>query len=150
MQLISRVNSMGLRNFIAKRLVYSVILIILVIFVNYGIFKLMPGDPSDFLMAAWGKESPEARQAHQEALKNMWGLNDPWYIQMFKYVRNLLTWDFGIEIAGRRPIGMIMTQKIPYTLLILGASTILSIIGGVILGILVIQKIGRASCRERV
>lgn len=133
---------MGLRNFIAKRLVYSVILIILVIFVNYAIFKLMPGDPSDFLMAAWSKESPEARKAHEEALKSMWGLNEPWYLQMFKYVRNLLTWDFGIEIAGRRPIGMIMTQKIPYTLLILGVSTILSIIGGVVLGILVIQKRG--------
>ena len=133
---------MGLRNFIAKRLAYSVILIILVIFANYAIFKLMPGDPSDFMSAGWSRESGEAKEAHRRMLMSMWGLNDPWYIQLFKYTRNLLTWDFGVEIAGRRPIGLVMGQKIQYTVLLLGLSTILSIIAGVILGILVIQRRG--------
>jgi len=133
---------MGLRSFIAKRLVNSVILLLLVIIANYVIFMRMPGDPGAFLMAAWSKESAEQRQAHEDALNQMWGLNDPWYLQLYKYTRNLLSWNFGVEIAGRRPIGAIMSEKVQYTILLLGLSTVLSIIIGVVLGILVIQRRG--------
>jgi peptide/nickel transport system permease protein len=133
---------MGLRNFIARRIIYSFILIILVIGVNFLIFMKMPGDPTDFLMAAWSRESPQQRQAHEEALKELWGIGDPWHIQFAKYLRNLLSWNFGVEIAGRRPIGLVMEQKIPYTVLLLGSSTILSIVIGVLLGIFVIQRRG--------
>jgi peptide/nickel transport system permease protein len=133
---------MTLRNFIAKRLAYSFILIILVILANFTIFKLMPGDPSDFLMAGFSKESPEQREERLKLLMEMWGLNESWHIQLFKYTRNLLIWNFGIEIAGRRPISMVMGQKLPYTILLLGLSDILALIGGIVLGILVIQKRG--------
>jgi peptide/nickel transport system permease protein len=104
----------------------------------------MPGDPGAFLMSAWSKESPERRKEHEQALNEMWGLTDPWYIRLIKYYRNLLTWNFGIEIAGRRPIAMVMAQKIPYTIILLGLSTIVSIIVGVYIGIIVIKKRGSA------
>jgi peptide/nickel transport system permease protein len=134
--------SMGLRRFIVRRLVNSIVLLLLVIVANYFIFMRMPGDPGAFLMAAWSKESAEQRQAHEEALNQLWGLNDPWYLQLYKYMRNLLTWNFGVEIAGRRPIGVIMSEKVQYTILLLGISTVASLIIGVILGIIVIQRRG--------
>lgn len=133
---------MGLRNFIARRIIYSFILIILVIGVNFLIFMKMPGDPTDFLMAAWSRESPQQRQAHEGALKDLWGIGDPWHIQFAKYLRNLVSWNFGVEIAGRRPVGLVMAQKIPYTVLLLGSSILISIVIGVILGIFVIQRRG--------
>lgn len=133
---------MGLRRFIIKRITYSFILLIAVIVVDFLLFMRMPGDPTDFLMAAWSKESPEQRQAHEAALKEMWGIGDPLEIQLYKFIRNLLTWNFGIEIAGRRPISEVMSQKIPYTVLLLGLSTILSIIIGITLGIMIIQRRG--------
>ena len=133
---------MGLRRFIARRLVNSIVLLLLVVIANYVIFMRMPGDPAAFLMAAWSKESAEQRIAHEEALNQLWGLRDPWYLQLLKYMRNLLTWNFGIEIAGRRPIGLIMSQKVQYTILLLGLSTFLSIVIGVVLGIMVIQRRG--------
>jgi len=133
---------MGLRGFIVRRLVYSFILLLLVILANYVIFMLMPGDPTDFLMAAWSRETPQQRIAHEAALRDLWGINDPWHVQFIKYTRNLLTWNFGIEIAGRRPIGLVMSQKIPYTVLLLGLSTFLSIVIGIILGVIVIEKRG--------
>ncbi|MEM2780426.1 MAG: ABC transporter permease [Candidatus Bathyarchaeia archaeon] len=133
---------MGLRSYIIKRVVYSIILLLIVIAVNFAIFMLMPGDPGAFLMSAWSKESPEKRKEHEQALNEMWGLTDPWYVRLIKYYRNLLTWNFGIEIAGRRPIAMVMSQKIPYTVLLLGLSTVVSIILGVYLGIIVIKRRG--------
>lgn len=133
---------MGLRSFIAKRIVYSVILIMAVIIVNFILFMAMPGDPAGMLMAAYSRESPETRRIREEALRNLWGIGEPQYIQLLKYIRNLLTWNFGIEIAGRRPIGEVMATKIPYTLLTLGLSTVLSIIIGLLLGMAVIQRRG--------
>jgi len=133
---------MGLRSFVVRRIVYSAVLVFAVIILNYAIFMRMPGDPTDFLMSAWSRESPEQRQAHEEALKDLWGLTDPWYIQLVKYIRNLLTWNFGVEIAGRRPISEVMSMKIPYTVFLLGLSTVISIVIGVLWGIAVIQKRG--------
>jgi peptide/nickel transport system permease protein len=135
---------MGLRSYIAKRIVYSFILLMAVIAVNFIIFIAMPGDPGAFLMAAWSKESPEKRIEHERALNEMWGLNEEWYIRLAKYYRNLLTWNFGIEIAGRRPIATVMAQRIPYTVLLLGLSDVVSIILGVYIGIIVIKRRGSA------
>lgn len=135
---------MGLRSYIVRRIIYSLILLLIVIMVNFIIFIAMPGDPGAFLMSAWSKESPEKRKEHEQKLNEMWGLTDPWHIRLVKYYRNLLTWNFGIEIAGRRPIGDVMAQKIPYTVLLLGLTTIASLILGVYIGIIVIKKRGSA------
>jgi ABC-type dipeptide/oligopeptide/nickel transport systems, permease components len=52
--------------------------------------------------------------------------------------------EFGIEIAGRRPIATVMAQRIPYTVLLLGLSDVVSIILGVYIGIIVIKRRGSA------
>ncbi|MCJ7423330.1 ABC transporter permease [Candidatus Bathyarchaeota archaeon] len=133
---------MGLRSFIAKRLVYSAILVIAVIGLNFLLFMMMPGDPTDFLMQGFSRESGEDREAHLARLKELWGIGEPWHIQFFKYMRNLLSFNLGTELVGRKPISAVMTQKIPYTLFILGGSTIFSIVIGIVLGIWAIQRRG--------
>ena len=133
---------MGLRSFIVKRLIYSFGLLLLIILLNFAIFKAMPGDPVAFLMTPWSKETPAARQAQEDQLRRMWGFNEPFEVQLVKYVRNLLSFQLGIEFLSRRPIGEIVSQKIPYTLLLLGGSTIISIIVGIFWGIAVIQRRG--------
>ena len=133
---------MGLRKFIGKRLINSFALIIFIIALNFLIFKLMPGDPTAYLMSAWGKESPEIRRQQQTLLQDMWGLNQPLEIQLVKYVRNLLTWNFGTTIINREPISIALSRRMPYTLLLLGGSTVLSIIIGILIGIAAIQRRG--------
>jgi len=133
---------MGLRSFIARRIVYSLILIIVVIIVDFFLFILMPGNPAAMLMSAWSRESPGARQKEEYELNALWGLNDPLYLQLLKYIRNLLTWNFGIAIVGREPISLLMAQKIPYTLLLLGTATILSMLIGLAWGMMVIRRRG--------
>lgn len=133
---------MGLRNFILKRVIYSVILVIVIIMVNFAIFKMMPGDPTQFLMKAWSRESPEVRKQQQAMLQQLWGLQDPLYIQLVKYIRNLLMWNFGITIETKEPISTVMARKVPYTLMLLGGSTVVSIILGILLGVIAIQRRG--------
>lgn len=133
---------MGLRGFIFRRLIYSFALLIMVIILNFVIFKMMPGDPVQFLMQPWGKENPEVRKAQEQLIRNLWGLGDPMEIQIAKYIRNLLSWNFGIEFTSRKPIEIVMMQRVPYTVLLLGASTLIAILIGVLWGIAVIQRRG--------
>jgi len=136
---------MGLRGFIFRRLVYSVILILLVIVVNFIIFKGMPGDPSAFLIPELQLGMREEERNAQEAiLREVWGLNDSLPIQLVKYIRNLATFNFGTAIVDKRPVSDVMREKIPYTVLLLGGSTLVSITLGVLLGILAIQRRGGA------
>jgi len=134
---------MGLRGFIFRRLIYSVILILLVIVVNFMIFKAMPGDPAAYLMPEFQIGMREEERTAQEAkLREVWGLNDSLPIQLAKYVRNLVTFNFGTAIVDKRQVSDVLREKIPYTVLLLGGATLVSIILGVLLGILAIQRRG--------
>jgi peptide/nickel transport system permease protein len=134
---------MGLRGFIAKRLVYSFVLVIGVIAVNFLIFKMMPGDPTAFLMQAYERGvGQKERAAEEQTLLNRWGFNDPLPLQFAKYVRNLLSFNFGNAIIDKRPVSEELVERIPYTLLLLGGSTLVSIVVGILLGILAIQRRG--------
>ena len=128
---------MGLRSYILKRLVYSFVLIILVIALNFIIFFAIPGDP-------YGQFIPpqRLRPEQREALLRYWGYYDPAYVKLLKYVNNLLRWDFGRSIRNYEPVGEQMLLRIPYTLVLLGGSTLLSVIFGVLLGAYVAQRRG--------
>lgn len=134
---------MGLRGFIARRLVYSFALVIMVIGVNFLIFKAMPGDPTQFLMQAFERGVGQAERTRQEQLlHDRWGFSDPLPLQFAKYVKNLLSFNFGMAIIDKRDVTAVMAEKIPFTVMLLGGATLISIILGVLIGILVIQRRG--------
>lgn len=133
---------MGLRSYIIKRLVYSFALVIIIIIINFAIFKAMPGDPVSFLMQAWSKENPAVRRQQEALIRSIWGLGEPIHIQLVKYIRNLFTWELGVTIINKEPISSAIARKAPYTLMLIGGATAISIVIGIILGIYAIRKRG--------
>ncbi len=128
---------MGLRSYIAKRLVYLVVLVFFVISLNFLIFELMPGSPADFFI-----NPIKAREGQIEAIEESWGFNQPLHIRYFRYVRNMITWQFGDSIGSGKPVADEMVWRLQYTLTLLGTSTILSIILGVFIGVYTAHKRG--------
>ena len=135
---------MGLRAFIAKRLVYSLALIVVVLCFNFIIFMLMPGDPSMFLAPVEpGAHLTAAQQAEREQLlADLWGYGQPYHVQLTKYIRNLLSWQFGKSFFYKAEVTDVMTWRIPYTVFLIGGATAISLVIGVVLGIVVIQRRG--------
>jgi peptide/nickel transport system permease protein len=119
-------------------MLYMVVLIIFVISINFFIFMLMPGDPAAMLV------NPQSRYVKEElaAARKAWGLDEPIYIRFIKYTINLLTWNFGKSIATSISIADEMAWRLPYTLVLMGGSTILSMIIGILLGVLAAYKRG--------
>jgi peptide/nickel transport system permease protein len=128
---------MGLRSYIIKRIIKSIALIIIVLTINFIIFELMPGDPMQFFIQA-GKMKPEMI----EEVKKTFGLDQPLEVRYIKYIESMLTWNFGYSFYTTTPVGQEILQRLPNTLLLVGLSTVLSIVIGVIMGVLAAYKRG--------
>ena len=133
---------MGLRSFIAKRIVYSIVLLILVIAMNYLIFLLMPGDPVAMYVGTIRGLGRAEREDLIKRMKDQLGIGDPPPIQFLKYLRNLLTWNFGLSTETRKPVSDEMAYHLQNTLIMMGLATIFAVLLGTLLGILVAYKHG--------
>ena len=130
---------MGLRGYITKRIIYSLILVFFVITLNFMIFQLMPGNPLEFFMSPGKIRDPK----QIEQLEELWGLHEPIHIKYIKYVKAMLTFNFGLSNRPpNKPIYDMIMESLPNTLLLMGVAEVLSIVIGVILGVLAAYKRG--------
>ncbi len=123
----------GLREFVTRRLINSVILVAGAITFNFFVFRLMPGDPVAIILSGTMRAN---QQALADALRAMWGLDQPMIVQFILYVQNMLNFNFGNSFSeGFRPVIEAIVARLPNTLLLMGTAAIMTIILGVITGI---------------
>jgi peptide/nickel transport system permease protein len=128
----------GLREYVLKRIVYSFVLIIFVITLNFIIFEMMPGNPAEYFV----NPIRLGQRERIAALEKQWGLTDPLYVRYARYVVNLFTWQFGDSFTTGSPVLPEMVMRIPYTLVLLGGSAAIAMVIGILLGILAAHKRG--------
>jgi len=134
---------MGLRGYVAKRLVYAVILLIAALSLNFVIFELMPGDLATQYLNVRGVSSDQlVILIHQ--WEHTWGLDQPLHIKYLIYLRNMLTWDFGKSMVSLSPVSDAILLRIPWTLMLIGLATVFSIILGIVTGVISAYKRGSA------
>jgi len=131
---------MGLQGYIAKRIFYSFLLILFVITLNFIIFEVMPTSPEDFLIGSRKELTPE----QIARVRQLWGLDRPFYERYAKYVVNMLTFQLGdtVPTTGRRPVVQVIMQYLPNTIVLMGLSTVLAIVIGIIFGVIGAYKRG--------
>jgi len=129
---------LGLRSYIFRRVIYMLILIFFVITLNFIIFALMPGSP---LERYAGSLKLQSQEQAEEILKR-WGLTKSLGERYVLYVGNMLTWNFGRSLTGGKMVATEISERLLNTLLLMGSSTILSIVIGVILGVIAAYKRG--------
>lgn len=130
---------MGLRTYIVKRIIYSIILVFFVITINFAIFMLMPGSPADRLADSMRLRDPRVIQAVTEA----YGLNEPVHIRYVKYVRNMLTGEFGISYYTNKPISNEIGIRLQNTLILIIPPEIIATVIGIVLGVMAASKRGK-------
>ena len=111
---------------------------------NFLVPRLMPGDPVLLLMARLqGRVDPHAIQA----LRIMFGVNtrQSLWQQYGAYVGNLLHGNLGVSIAYfPTPVAAVIAQSLPWTLVLVGVSAVLSFVAGTLLGVLAAWRRGSA------
>ena len=73
----------GFRGYVLRRLVLMVFVIWCILTIMFALFKLLPGDPTAVFVD--DNFSPEMI----ERQKQLWGLNDPLWLQYVRYLRNM-------------------------------------------------------------
>jgi peptide/nickel transport system permease protein len=96
----------------------------------FSLMQLAPGDPIDVLLGVYA--SPEARASLREQL----GLNDPPYIQYFRWLAAVLQGDWGVSIQQRVPVLPLVMEKFWITLLLTGAASLFAVVSGVAAGVI--------------
>jgi peptide/nickel transport system permease protein len=122
---------MGLREYLVKRTVYTIILILAVLTLNFLIFEAMPGNPLEAFLSKPGL-TPE----YVEELKEIYGLKKPWYEKYPIYLKNMLTFNFGSTTPqmGYQKVSDLIMRRLGNTILLIGISSIFAVIVGVIVG----------------
>jgi peptide/nickel transport system permease protein len=128
---------MGLRAYIIKRIINSFILLFFVLTLNFFIFDLMPGNP----MMTFANPSRLTVQQKLE-IASMFGLNETVEVRYTKYVTNMLTGNFGISFYTHDYIAKEIAERLGNTLLLVGTAEVLSLLIGVILGVIAAHKRG--------
>ncbi len=112
-----------------KRLGGAVAVLLIVLVLNFFLFRVMPGDPLTGIMDP--KFSPEARQQ----LAAQWGLDRPMSEQFVVYIRGMLSFRFGLSMMTGQPVWDELKNRVPNTVALLLPALLLSAALGIRLGV---------------
>lgn len=121
-------------KYIAKRLLYALLTLMVLITLTFFMMRLLPGDP--FIGE---KAIPETTL---KALNAKYGLDKPMIVQLGMYVSNIFKGDLGLSMYYNRPVTDVIFQAFPYSLDLGIRSIIFATIIGVLLGIVAAVKRG--------
>lgn len=114
-------------QYLIKRLVSLIPLLLIVSFIVFMFIHIIPGDPARLLA---GKD---ATAEEVELARVSLGLDKPLYEQYFVYLKDLLTGDMGYSLKSGVPVSQLISDRIMPTL----GLTFLSIIWALVIGILI-------------
>src|SRR5262245_23226474 len=100
--------------FALRRLALCVPLLIGITFISYLVISLAPGGPLDFLTP----EDPNASAEVRERLMQEFGLDQPVYVQYWRWLQRVVRLDFGRTfLPDGKPVLTKIGERLPITLL---------------------------------
>lgn len=127
---------MSLSQTIATRIGYGLLLLIGVLILNFTLISIAPGDIADSIAGDMGG----ADATVIEEIRERYGLNQPFYVQLWRYVSGVARLDLGFSYFYNTPVTQLILEKLPATLLLVFSSQILAILLGTFLGVLAAKK----------
>lgn len=121
-------------SYIANRLVSAVIVILGVLTLVFIAMHLTPGDPIDMLIPAEGGSAGSKQLAAQ--LRARYGLDQPLYVQYYRYVVNAAQLDLGNSIRTGRAVMDDLVRLYPATFELTLASLLVATLFGATAGVL--------------
>ena len=117
------------RSWLIRRVLSSLCVLAAVLVLNFFLFRIMPGDAVSTIIDP--NFSPEAKAR----LRELYGLDKPLLEQFFIYIKQMLTFSFGLSFLSRKPVWDELIARLPSTLVLMSLSMFLSSVLGIWLGI---------------
>ncbi|MBM3266616.1 MAG: ABC transporter permease [Candidatus Sericytochromatia bacterium] len=118
-------------QYVIRRLITSIPLLLGVTLILFCLMQLMPGGP----LAAY-TQNPRVRPEDLEKIKVIMGLDKPVYVQYFFWLGSLLTGNLGNSLFTGRPVAEMILERLPNTFILMGSALVVSLSIGVTLGVI--------------
>lgn len=117
------------RKWLVKRILSSLLVLAVVLVLNFVLFRIMPGDAvSTIIDPAFSAEA-------KEQLRHLYGLDKSMSEQFFIYMKQMLTFNFGLSFLTRKPVWDELLSRVSSTLVLMLISMSLSAVLGIWLGV---------------
>src|SRR5574344_1348433 len=146
-----------LASFITGRIITMIFILFFLGFALFGLMALAPGDIVDQMMTqqimngsegrATGSNSSlnknEITAEQMTALRNELGLDQPFYVQYFKWLNRVLVHhDLGVSLISRAPVGFLIKSRLLNSLVLNIISLVFITIFSIFLGVFFSSKAG--------
>ena len=128
----------ALGRYIVRRVIQGVITLFIVTLIIFLLFKAMPGSPLDGL-----RSNPTIPRSTIEAVAHQYGLDQPFEVQMYLFLTNMFTFNFGESITGVTVLSIIQ-DALPRTLFLFGGAVLIEYAIGILVGRYIAWRRGRA------
>ena len=115
-------------KYIIKRILIAVPVLIGITILDYAIMNLA-GSPLEMMLG------PKTTEAALEAKAIQLGLDKPFYVQYFVWLKNVLQGNLGYSIKSYQPVGSIISNHLGPTLLLMGTSMFVGLVIAIPIGI---------------
>jgi peptide/nickel transport system permease protein len=121
-------------SYIIRRLIQSVVVLLLVTIIVFFAMRLLPGDPIRMLITANNSESFSEEQIAQ--VRHEHGLDRPMVVQYFSWLGGVLHGDLGNSILQKDPVGKEIVRRVPITFHLGVLAFIFGLLVGVPVGVI--------------
>ena len=109
------------QEFLARRLLWAVPVLLLVSIIVFALVRMVPGDPAVLMLGA------DAEPAQLEAVREELGLNQPVPVQYLDYITDVLQGDLGRSYVNDRSVSGAVADRLPTTLFVTAAGFLVSL-----------------------
>ncbi len=117
-------------QFLVRRLILLVPVLIGILLVTFLIVHAIPGDPCKAMLGE------RATQEKCDEFKQRYGLNDNIMVQFGRYMLNMAQGNLGDSIRFTRPVVDIIAERLPLTMELTFLAMIFSTVVGILLGVI--------------
>jgi peptide/nickel transport system permease protein len=113
-------------NYLIRRLLHSVVLLWLVSIVVFIVITLPPGDYLSARVAELERQGSRNAEAQLESLRLRYGLDQPLYVQYWRWVSKFVQGDFGDSFDYNRPVASLIGDSLMLTIVLSVVTIIIS------------------------
>jgi len=124
--------TLGRLRYVGRRLLQAIPIIVSIVVINFLLLQLAEGDAVDVLAGEAGSATPE----YMAELRAKFGLDQPVYVQLLVYLKNMAFLDLGYSFRHDMPVIELILDRLGPTLILMSTTIFLSVGVGSLLGLL--------------
>lgn len=126
-----------MRQILIRRLLQLIPLLLAVIVLNFALIQAAPGSFLDIMTADQQVTDPQMI----ETLRKTYGMDEPAYVQLGKYIWSVMRLDLGYSYRQNAPVAEVILDQLPATALLMVTSIVIAVALGMLAGVVASVKV---------